>query len=87
MSTLVLPLSYRKAIDWIGNRYEHGFDFYKLLTAGDWDHDWDDPGPVTITMTPEQTRAVVELIQRSPLDCFSEDLVDYLREWARANSR
>lgn len=69
MYKLTLTLSERQAIDWVGYRYRHGDELYRLLwvecvsipdTA-----DWDDPGEI-LFLVPE---AVAWRIQEMGEDC------------------
>jgi hypothetical protein len=83
MYILTLTYEERKAIDWIGDRYSHGYDLFSLLRhcftkVNDNIEDWDWSTNCDITFTiPEnvawQIRDIIEEDNGS-LACFSEEL-------------
>jgi hypothetical protein len=50
MYKLTLTNSERQAIDFVGGRYPHGHDLFKLLMSCDFENDWDCEGDITFTM-------------------------------------
>ena len=77
---LTLSLNHRQAIDWIGNRYSHGYDLYKLL----WcegnrtppDQEWDEQGDITFHLTENQGWGIQEIVEQDNLACFSPELCE-----------
>jgi hypothetical protein len=82
MYDLTLTHEERKALDWIGDRYRHGYELYRLLwvdsTATPDDADWDDERDITFSI-PEHVAWTVGEIVDEGLDNFSDELADKLR--------
>lgn len=81
MYHLTLTADERKAIDWVGYRYEHGDDFYKLLiqtsmknSKGE-DVDWDYEGDITFEILEHAAFEIQQLLWDSQFECFAEPLV------------
>lgn len=80
MYTLTLTKEERKAIDWIGNRYNHGDDFYNLLMKCVFEGYWDFNEDITF-LIPEH---IAWMINKSFEDeeytfsCFSKDFASKL---------
>jgi hypothetical protein len=74
--TLALTKSERAAIDWIGGRYRHGDELYRLLigcTQTPDDADWDDNREITFNVPEHVAWTISEIIEEG-LDCFSGNL-------------
>ncbi len=80
---LTLTKSERSAINWIGYRYSHGDDLYKLLCEAKWsvieepdtlEIDWDYQGSITFTLNESLMWEVCDLLEDSHYECFSGDL-------------
>lgn len=72
---LTLTKGERDAIDWVGHRYRHGDEFYKLLmgcTQVPDDADWDDERGIEYTI-PEHTAWTMGEIIDEGLDCFADE--------------
>lgn len=83
MYTLTLTLAERKAIDWIGHRYRHGTELYRLLWAQseqEGEDDWDADADITFHVPESVAWTVAEIIDEG-LDCFASDLVVKLWEF------
>jgi len=80
--TLTLTAGERKAIDWMGNRYRHGDELYRLLwvesTQTPDDADWDDPRDMEFSI-PEHIAWTVGEIVDEGLANFSDELVEKFR--------
>lgn len=78
MYHLTLTYAERRAIDWIGDRYRHGTELYRLLwvesTVTPDDEDWDSPNDITFAI-PEHVAWTISEIISEGLDCFAPDLV------------
>ena len=87
MYHLTLTAGERKAIDWIGNRYDHGDDLYKLLWTkcgtdpvdADWDHD----GPITFAIPEYVAWEIGDMGERNNYlwDCFAPELASKLTDF------
>lgn len=88
--SLTLTPQEQRAIDWIGSRYAHGNDLYKLLCQSDWyfegveedDQEW---GKYQITFRIPENLAwqIVDIIEgEDKLVCFSESFQQKLWEFA-----
>lgn len=76
---LILRYSDRNAIDWIGHRYPHGDDLYKLLIDNyDGDHDWDYEGEIAYKPDRDKLR---EIVESDNLTCFAPSLVSKIRDY------
>lgn len=76
MYTLTLTRDERRAIDWIGGRYGHGFDLGVILTNTLYtpdDLEWDEEGDITYHLIESQAWEVSELIDADNLACFSDE--------------
>lgn len=86
MYHLTLTAGERKALDWVGGRYAHGHDLYRLLwvesEATDNSLDWDCEHDISFNI-PEnvawQIMAIAEECDHR-WDCFSPDLACKLNE-------
>ena len=61
MYKLTLTTDERREIDFVGGRYPHGHDLFKLLMSCDFENDWDSEGDVTFTMPEHIAWAIGEL--------------------------
>jgi hypothetical protein len=81
---LTLTAAERSAIDWVGNRYRHGDELYRLLWAESRqspdDADWDDPRDIEFAI-PESVAWTIGEIIDDGLDCFAGDLCHKLYEF------
>jgi hypothetical protein len=87
MYYLTLTTAERHAIDWVGHRYDHGYDLYKLLWVEseqtDNSLDWDSDDDITFRI-PEAVSWKIAMIgeQCGHLwDCFSNALALKLNEF------
>ena len=93
MYKLTLTKSERDAIDWIGNRYSTGDDFYKLLSnckqfiidpetgAPDYDFDdWDCKWDITFEVPEHIAWSIRELFEDEDMlfPCFAPEFVEKL---------
>lgn len=85
MYKLTLTHSERQAIDWVGYRYWHGDDFYKLL----WseckqepnDVDWDSHFPITFLIPEHIAWTIRDNLLEDNLACFAPSLVEKLHNF------
>lgn len=87
MYTLTLTRDERKAIDWVGSRYDHGDKLYSVLSAAQWapdDADWDSMGDITFTMPENVAWRVADIINADDgsLACFADELKAKLWDFA-----
>ena len=87
MYQLTLTADERRAIDWIGNRYDHGTKLYRLLwrecTTTPNDVDWDADCDITFTL-PEFVAWEIARIGYEcdhGWDCFAERLSNKLTDF------
>lgn len=80
MYKLTLSKDERSAIDWIGNRYNHGNDFYSLLIQCDYDgyntsEAWTNAEELTFFIPEHIAWEINDLLSDRDyaLDCFSGD--------------
>ena len=84
MYYLTLTAGERKAIDWIGYRYDHGTDLYRLLWAKCDNHasdcDWDFDGDITFAIPEHVAWEIKEMGERNNYlwDCFAPVLANKL---------
>ncbi len=84
MYALTLTAGERKALDWIGNRYAHGDDLYRLLwgkcKATPDDADWDDSRPITFAVPEHVAWQIRDMGEDCDYcwDCFADPLCDKL---------
>lgn len=83
MYRLTLTREERKAIDWVGYRYRHGDELYRLLwplnhtpSEADWDADCE----ITFVV-PEAIAWLIAGIIDEDLDCLSPAFAGKLIEW------
>jgi hypothetical protein len=84
MYHLTLTNAERKALDWVGGRYAHGHDLYRLLWVhcepeGN-EHDWDSDAEITFDIPEDvawQIMAIAEECEHR-WDCFAPELVEKL---------
>lgn len=79
MYQLILTLAERQAIDWVGNRYAHGHDLYRLLWVESNpapDVDWDSDCEITFAIPEHVAWQIAEMGAECNYlwDCFSEEL-------------
>lgn len=75
--TLTLTKGERDAIDWVGNRYSHGDDLYRLLCechAIPDDVEWDDNTDITYVAPMHIGALIIEAIEDDSLTCFDTEL-------------
>jgi len=87
MYILTLSAADRAAIDWIGNRYAHGDDLFKLLWS-ECHHrpeyaDWDYSGDISFEVPEHIAWAINEIGEEGAYcwDCFADDLSTKLTEF------
>lgn len=83
MYKLTLTRSERKAIDWVGYRYAHGDDLYKLLWGRSIANDgaeveWDDDIDISFAIPEHIAWEIREACEEDNLECFSSELVSKL---------
>ena len=84
MYHLTLTADERKALDWVGDRYAHGHDLYKLL----WVHcepegneeDWDSPNPINFEVSEDVAWQIAAIGEECEYrwDCFAPQLAEKL---------
>ena len=81
MYQLTLTIAERRAIDWVGNRYAHGTDLYKLLWASGCeafpnDADWDNTSDITFYVPEHVAWQINEIGEECNYlwDCFAASL-------------
>jgi len=92
MYNLLLTSDERSAIDWIGNRYDHGDDLKGLLTDCEMiadgveseDIEWSGDYEIEFTVPEHVAWAINEIIDDGNLECFSIDLVCKLLYFANS---
>jgi hypothetical protein len=90
MYQLILTAGERKAIDWIGNRYGHGTDLYKLLwskcNSAPADADWDSKDDITFAIPENVAWQIGELGEECEYrwDCFAPELAKKLTDLCMA---
>lgn len=81
---LTLTKNDRKAIDWIGDRYSHGHDLFKLICQADWEvneelpileFDWESDLDMTFVLPEILAWELQDLLEDSHFECFSGELV------------
>ena len=92
MYNLLLTGDERSAIDWIGNRYDHGDDLRGLLTECEmvadeieseyieWSGDYD----IEFFVPEHVAWAINEIIDNGNLECFAYPLVSKLLDFANS---
>lgn len=85
MYKLTLTKSERDAIDWIGDRYTHGFDFYCTLI---WEcmnenDEWCQEGDITFNIPEAYAWEIKEGLEKEKYGfaCFSEELKSKLMDF------
>lgn len=81
--SLTLTKSERDAIDWVGYRYRHGDELYKLLCECQWtpdDLDWDSELDITFSI-PEHIAWTIGEIIDDGLDCFADEFCIKLHQF------
>lgn len=93
MRKLTLTKSERDAMDWIGYRYPHGYDFYKLLMDADWHPkttevindvtytdgpEWDSEGEITFHINDELFFRIQQLLSECDYDCIVDSFAEKL---------
>ncbi len=86
MYHLTLTKSERAALDWVGGRYPHGHDLYKLLfvdsTATPDDADWDSDCDIKFIIPEHVAWQIGEMGREGNYlwDCFADDLAQKLTD-------
>lgn len=81
MYRLTLTSGERRAIDWVGNRYAHGDELYRLLWAG-CKHmlpegaDWDSEEEITFIVPESIAWSIADIADQcdNRWDCFADEL-------------
>jgi hypothetical protein len=88
MYKLTLTLSERKAIDWVGNRYATGWDFYQELVFNckqleEEGIDWDSDKDITFLIPEHVAWSIMELFEDEKMlfPCYSPEFVTKLMEF------
>lgn len=88
MYTLTLTLNERKAIDWVGDRYGHGHDLYKLIFVGGCESDppeadWDHPTDVSFAISEHVAWQIQQIGEECEYrwDCFSPEFANKLNSF------
>jgi len=94
---LVLTAGERKAIDWVGDRYDHGDGLYDvlcgcdtwLLTSGEECDVWDSPNDILFNLTENQVLDIVvfQRVDHGQWTCFSASFAAKLNELCRLVKR
>jgi|APGre2960657404_1045060.scaffolds.fasta_scaffold46391_4 hypothetical protein len=92
MYNLLLTSDERSAIDWIGNRYDHGDDLKGLLTDCEMiadeveseDIEWSGDYEIEFIVPEHVSWAINEIIDNGNLECFSIELVRKLLDFANS---
>lgn len=86
MYTLTLTANERKAIDWIGGRYAHGHDLYKILMQCPSNEQWDSSGDVTYQIPEHKAWEINEMGNNCNFiwDCLSSDFAKKLNDFCMA---
>ena len=92
MYNLLLTCDERSAIDWIGNRYDHGDDLRGLLTECEMvadeveseDIEWSGDYEIKFTVPEHVAWAINEIIDNGNLECFAYPLVTKLLDFANS---
>ena len=75
---LTLTKGERAALDWVGYRYRHGDELYRLLWGkceqSPDDADWDDPRDITFAIPESVAWTISEIIDEDNLACFADEL-------------
>ena len=83
---LTLTSGERDAIDFVGYRYPHGDDLYRLLwvecTQSPDDADWDCGGDIEFNIPEHVAWQIRDIIDNSSLDLFARELVSKLRNFS-----
>lgn len=79
MYSLTLTKAERKAIDWIGDRYAHGYELYDVLMDVESDHDgtWCDDVDITFDIPEHSVWEILNIREESDgrWDCFADEFV------------
>jgi hypothetical protein len=84
MYSLTLSRSERQAIDWVGYRYGHGDDLFRLLASLEWgEQEWDQLEPMTFNVDEPTAWAIAEIREECEgrWDCFASPLVEKMEEF------
>lgn len=85
MYTLTLTKSERDAIDWVGNRYAHGDQLFRILISQNEtsDDDWDADKDILFSLPEWAAWEVYEIGEESNFlwDCFCPGLVAKMNEF------
>jgi hypothetical protein len=82
MYKLTLTAEHRQAIDWVGHRYSHGSELFRLLWAecqpeGN-EIDWESAEDITFELPEHIAWEVHELIERDDCACLDGELAGVL---------
>lgn len=89
MYHLTLTAGERKAIDFVGNRYGHGCDLYRLLWVESEqtpiDADWDDPRDITFAVPENIAWEIYQIGEESCFlwDLFADDLAAKMTDFCQ----
>ena len=84
MYQLTLSLDERKAMDWIGDRYFHGYELFRILwcdcEAEDENIDWSDEQDITFIVPEHLAWEINEELEKEDkqLACISEEFKEKL---------
>lgn len=85
MYTLILTSDERKAIDWIGDRYSHGYDLYSLLVQSYWitSANWDDNCDIEFRIPENIAWQIQEIGEECQYrwDCFAPGFAHKMNEF------
>lgn len=88
MYKLTLTAGERRAIDWIGDRYAHGLELYRLLWSNceqePDDQNWDADADITFHIPEHVAWDICSIVEEDNLACFDGDLVHKLLEFTTA---
>ncbi len=90
MYQLTLTAGERKAIDWVGYRYSHGIDLYRLLWANSVispdDADWNADCDIAFSVPEHVAWQIGEMGEEGNYqwDCFAPELAEKLTDFCMA---
>lgn len=83
MYQLTLTCHERQAIDWIGDRYDHGTKLFQVLINSDHTIEWDSTEDVTFTLKEHEAWQIKDIADACEhrWDCFSHKFAKKLDEF------
>ena len=92
MYNLLLTSDERSAIDWVGNRYDHGDNLRSLLTGCEMiadeveseDIEWSGDYEIEFLVPESVAWSINEIIDEGNLECFAIELVRKLLDFANS---